>query len=446
MPIFANYQETFDREKACDPANRKNDVRDRPSHPFHVLEADAQKRAEFERLADKLFNQHLEFDYLSGKVGYRVGRTGVEAPPVTGVTSEYYQALAELPRLDEQGDGMRCALGLLLPLMTTMYAISLIDEPEAFLHPPQARILGNETARLAGRTKSQLIVATHDKNYLQGLVEVGAPVAIIHLTRSGNSSRARLLDTDKVRELWSDTTLRYGNALDGLFHDAVIVTESDRDSQFYVAAVDHVHGGSDEMRADNMMFLGAYGKTNLASIVQRLTDLGVRTVSSPDLDILNDDQVLRALVEAHGGNWSVIEPNYRKATNQFRQPIAAPTLAVIMSQITRMVDEANTTHLTPEIASQIRALTAMPSAWKQLKLSGYRAFRNEKAAATALLEDLEAIGIVAVRVGELENFLTTADAAKGAGFLRVAFEQGAHKGEDARRHATRLLAAAGQLR
>ena len=73
---------------------------------------------------------------------------------------------------------------------------------------------------------------------LVGLVESGEPVTIVHLTRIDDETTATLLSSDDVAELWKDVTLRYGDALDGFFHRAVIVTESDRDSRFYHASID----------------------------------------------------------------------------------------------------------------------------------------------------------------------------------------------------------------
>jgi len=45
--------------------------------------------------------------------------------------------------------------------------ITLLDEPEAFLHPPQMRRL-SET--LSSEVKGQLIVATHSSDILRGFL------------------------------------------------------------------------------------------------------------------------------------------------------------------------------------------------------------------------------------------------------------------------------------
>jgi len=90
-----------------------------------------------------------------------VGNPDVEAPRIDKVTAEYRSALGRLKPLSEQGDGMCSMLGVLIPVVSATYPIVLVDEPEAFLHPPQARILGQSLAVLAQERNLQLFLATH---------------------------------------------------------------------------------------------------------------------------------------------------------------------------------------------------------------------------------------------------------------------------------------------
>ena len=60
---------------------------------------------------------------------------------------DYYKQVAELPKLQEQGDGMRSFASILLNTFTSDYSMTLIDEPEAFLHPPQSRVLGKNVGK-----------------------------------------------------------------------------------------------------------------------------------------------------------------------------------------------------------------------------------------------------------------------------------------------------------
>jgi len=46
-----------------------------------------------------------------------------------------------LPQVQEQGDDVKSFVGMLLAITATEYPLLLIDEPETFLHPPQAYLL-----------------------------------------------------------------------------------------------------------------------------------------------------------------------------------------------------------------------------------------------------------------------------------------------------------------
>lgn len=435
----------LDRSNYLQPATRPSTIGDPPAHPLQAALVDKQIRDATIAIAQKLFGIELYFDAVSANLSWRMGDPGMKVPPANDLNTEYAHAVGALRNLHEQGDGVRSALGLLLPMIANPSPVWLVDEPEAFLHPPQARLMGTEVGRLALQHRSQVITATHDKNILQGIIESGTPVDILHLTRVGDVTRGQLLRADDVAELWKDPMLRYGNALDGLFHSAVIVTEADRDSRFYHAAIDAYYQAEFvDSPAHNLMFLAANGKQNMAKIVARLKGFGIRTVTCPDLDILNNKTVLQNLVEAHGGTWSEIEPIYTKATRQFMAAPPAPEIEDIKQTINTLLDAAEG-RLTQQLADQINEVLALPaSTWQNLKKYGMAAFLDEKANAKALLSTLDELGIVAVTVGELERFLTTVNVKKGSPeWLPTAFREGAHTDAPAIDQAKRLLNAAG---
>jgi hypothetical protein len=149
----------------------------------------------------RIFRQEITLDRLGRSVQLRIGSTAVAAPPVDAVTPEYVRSVADLPGLDEQGDGMKSLLGLLLPLLASGSKIMLVDEPEAFLHPPQARVAGRVLGELASERGSQIILATHDRNLLVGLLESRAPISVVRLDRKPEETKARQLDPDDIRRL-----------------------------------------------------------------------------------------------------------------------------------------------------------------------------------------------------------------------------------------------------
>ncbi|WP_304722163.1 AAA family ATPase [Conexibacter sp. CPCC 206217] len=63
---------------------------------------------------------------------------------------EYLNALDGLPLVPDQGDGMRSFIGLLLTILSSSHPLILVDEPEAFLHPPQAVSWGGSLPRRRG--------------------------------------------------------------------------------------------------------------------------------------------------------------------------------------------------------------------------------------------------------------------------------------------------------
>ena len=50
--------------------------------------------------------------------------------------------MRQFQTLDEQGDGFRSYVGVVLSVLLSEGRTILLDEPEAFLHPMQARRLG----------------------------------------------------------------------------------------------------------------------------------------------------------------------------------------------------------------------------------------------------------------------------------------------------------------
>lgn len=94
---FVNEQTPLERGKVCDPVARLNSISERAKHPMHTLSTDEDSRTTVQSLAQKLFQQHLEMDNLSGKVGFVVGDPRVKAPPVNAVSKEYSAALGALP-------------------------------------------------------------------------------------------------------------------------------------------------------------------------------------------------------------------------------------------------------------------------------------------------------------------------------------------------------------
>lgn len=224
---------------------------------------------------------------------------------------KYYDSLKALPRLDLQGDGMRSFASILLDTFTSEYSITLIDEPEAFLHPPQARILGKMLARPSNRER-QLFIATHSTDFIHGLLDVDNDnVIVIQINRVSNTNNLNALGADKIKELWKKPLLRYSNILNGLFHEKVIICESEYDCLFYRAILDAIYE-SDGKTAPDIMFTQCGGKDRISYAVAALNALNVPVVAITDFDIIDNCPKLKELVASFGLTWDRLSDNMNK--------------------------------------------------------------------------------------------------------------------------------------
>lgn len=227
---------------------------------------------------------------------------------------EYYEAVKKLPLLDKQGDGMRSFASILLDTFTSDHTVTLIDEPEAFLHPPQARIIGKMLAK-NNPCERQLFIATHSADFINGLLDAEHNnTTVIRINRDGNINHIAELDNAKIRELWNNPLLRYSNILDGLFHEKVIVCESDYDCLFYRAILDAIFE-CEGKTAPDIMFTHCGGKDRMKDVVAALVALKVPVVAIPDFDIIDDSTKLRSLCSAFGIKWDSISDYMQKIYN-----------------------------------------------------------------------------------------------------------------------------------
>ncbi len=354
----------------------------------------------------------------------------------------YQTELASLRLLAQQGDGMVFMIGALIPIVAATFPVVLLDEPEAFLHPPQAYLMGQALAELTGKRRLQLIVATHDRNILRGLLSVSATdVSILRLSREDDSTTARLLPVEKVRQISDDNVLRHTNILDGLFHRLVVLAENERDCRFYQAALEHLAEHETlPVPAHDVLFVPTNGKGNMASVAEILKDTGVRIVASPDLDVLNNRTVAKKLLTALGGEWTVhIDNLYTRATQQLSTPPAKLLNKDVLTTVTGVLDEDPTGVFEGSRANRVRAALKVDNPWDALKQRGKSAMSADRPARDELLQLLDGAGLVTVTLGELENFDPDASTSSKDAWLQDALNHGAHTTPAAAAHVRRLL-------
>ena len=108
---------------------------------LHIVYAGGQPLVnKIRELVKEAFGQDISLDYAAlRRLLFRVG-DDFSSVPVD--PREAMPILARYDKLDNQGDGIRSFVGIGIALLSVNRSLFLIDEPELFLHPPQAFRIG----------------------------------------------------------------------------------------------------------------------------------------------------------------------------------------------------------------------------------------------------------------------------------------------------------------
>lgn len=239
----------------------------------------------------EVFDYDVRLDTSNlGKIQFRAGKDLSGISPDPQVAKRQYEA-RKVPLLDTQGDGLRSFAGIVSALISTDRPIVLLDEPEAFLHPPQAYQMGRRLSGLIEPGK-QVFIATHSADFLRGLLSSETEDAtIVRITHIGAEGEAKVLNPDMLHKIVRDPMLSSSRVLEGMFYQGVIATEADSDSAFYQRSF---------ARRDTkgeIHFVSVYGKQALKKLIDPYRELGIRYAVISDADVIRDEKEFAKLVE-----------------------------------------------------------------------------------------------------------------------------------------------------
>ncbi|WP_195177158.1 ATP-dependent endonuclease [Mesorhizobium sp. INR15] len=406
--IFCRFCSTEGRITDSDPARAFDALRRPPDNPIHNLYTDENIEKKISKYFYQAFGQELIVDRLGGeKIALLVGKRPNVNPPEDRLSVSYNKRLrTETIPLVTQGDGMRSFASVVLSILTEDSSnILLIDEPEAFLHPPQARLLGEIIAK-ERPANAQVFIATHSADVLGGLLSVEeARLRIVRIERDGGDSKIKELEPEKAKSIAKDPLLKYSSTLNGIFHQRVIVAEADTDCLFYQAilSIPEVHG---ELEPD-VLFIHANGKHRAAILAESLRSLGVEVDVIVDIDILNDQQAFERLLTALGGDWKAVASHWKtvkSAVEQKRPSLSAIDAKIRIEQILTGVSGA--AEFPRQAKSDIEVVLKQLSPWDAVKAAGDAAIPSGDATQSlnTIRAQCEQRGIWIVPVGELERF------------------------------------------
>ena len=408
--LFVANLDTEKRLSTCTPPNTitRNAVK---QHPIHYAAFDSDYRKWLSTNFKKAFGVEITPNILNGAtiplcIGQPVKLDTVEYDDEQSRQEAYAEVLDTYPQVQNQGDGIKSFTGILLYLMLNYYCTFLIDEPESFLHPPQARIMG----QIIGESLSdhqQAFISTHSEDIIKGLMETCPErLKIIRITRDGNTNFFSVLDNEKFNEVWGDPLLKHSNIMSSLFHKTVVLCESDADCQMYSIMENHIK--QKQGKYSEALFIHCGGKHRMAKVITALKSLNVDVRVVPDLDALNNEGVFKGIVEACGIDWEAIQRDYRTIVSQVesytREPI---NRFVAKAAINAVLDKASEAILTASDIKEITGIIKMPSKWEEIKHNGISAFpAGDARSAFGRLDSIaKNNGIYLVPAGELECFI-----------------------------------------
>ena len=407
-PLFCVGIATETRITDSNPVEAIDTNTERPTHPIHRLYIDNKIELKISTYFEQAFGQALILDQRSGsQIPLRVGKRLTPKPNEDLLSATYWQRQRdESVPLEQQGDGMRSFASVILHLLAPVTpSILLLDEPEAFLHPPQAKLLG-EIIATEKPNGAQLFVSTHSTDVLQGIMDIATEhLRVLRIRREENVNLTRELDNELVRNISRDPLMKYSSVMSGLFHKRVIICEGDSDCMFYSSLLDipTVH----ESHHPDVLFVHGGGKTRMAALAQSLRALDVPVDVIADIDILRNQADLRKLIETLGGDWHEAKTLSKAINSAIAQSPLNLDSPGVKNEIEEILKETPQGGEFPiDLRKRIEATFPKASRWERIKDAGQAALPpGDTTQRFQQIQQLcNKIGLWIVPVGQLEGF------------------------------------------
>jgi AAA15 family ATPase/GTPase len=262
-----------------------NDIQYPPINDFiFYLYTNSQVLREVQIHIKGVFGLNIEFDnIIQGLKALRIVNKKFRRHSTSPLASSNAW-LHNTEYLDSVGHGIRAYLKLIFSLLNPVNHVLLIDEPELFIHPPQRRALGKFIAYLTAKQKKQLFIATHDAEFIRGILSGQGDVKVFRLSATSSGHTYVTLRTTELVKLIDkqSSNLLNERILNSLFYNGTILCENENDRLFYEEAAakycwDRYH---------DVNFLGLNGKDSVISLYNKLIHIGIKPSVILDIDYL----------------------------------------------------------------------------------------------------------------------------------------------------------------
>jgi len=394
------------RWRVCDKSGSFDYKQGTPDHPIQGLYVNS---AAQERLAEEtgeVFGNAAWLDISESRF-YQLRVSGAKNRPPVGEMNNPLKA-HHYPSIEGEGDGYRSYVGICLSLLVANRPVSLIDEPELCLHPPQARHIGRFIGQYAA-IDHVTFVATHSSHVLRGILETGKQVTVIRIVRSNRSFKARMIEKEELVDNLRNPRTRAESILDGLFAKSVLLVESEGDREEYQAASEAISGHA----SSEVHIVPVGGTGGFAEPLCFYLALDIPVAIIADLDAVCDPDKIDAIADSlvsDSKSRQILMDDLRALAQLIKTMPASITETEAKEKLRLLAEEswswtgggdnALRRELT-EIATQLKRI-------HRLKKGGLKAYDDNPNIQSKLLSIIDRFaseGMFFVPVGELEDWV-----------------------------------------
>lgn len=368
--VLFSFLSTESRLNITRPIMFNTTVDNRSLSVMKGLESDSKSITMLNEVLDAGFEKAIETyeDYLEGTVvkKYKIGKSQEIVEAIKSNRRDNSNKLKGMEDLHNQGDGIRSAVAILASLIVNNHSLFLIDEPETFLHPPQARLLGKNIVTLS--QGKQCFISTHSIDFIKGVLEADSSrVKIIKIDRIENENKFNLVDNDSISKIATDKNLKYTNILDGLFYNQLVLCENESDCKFYSAVLEKLNLGIYQ----NTLFCAVGGKDQFKKVAPLLKKLNIKYSIIADIDLINNKDNLKQLLNSLEDDcYDQIKDLHTEFIEKFEKGMNSQvkTQEVIKTEINQLFN--NEKYMPDSIAKSIKTILKNISSFKLLKSGG----------------------------------------------------------------------------
>lgn len=379
-----------------------NPTSDNPSNLLQALFLDKKNERILIDAFNAAFNMDIKLDY-SELISLCL-RVAKELPHLPDDPQRAYLITRDLSKIDSQGDGFKSFVGIVLGLLFSKKRIILLDEPEAFLHPAQARFLGKWIVDNSDIFEGQILICTHNSNFLSGVLSSDKKVDIYRLNRTENITHYNLLPADATDKLSKSPILSSQRVVEGIFHKGVVVCEADADRAVYQSVASIECNSNQEI-----LFIHSHNKQTHKDVAKLLYDAKIPVALIADIDIFNGEADLKNILDALGCNQDkrdLLLEQRGRISNTVNMDDSIILQNVIEKIKEFMQQLENNEHQLSGAKSAYKRIEKEFSSWKDIKEKGIIGFPAEiQDDVASLINDLKSNGVFIVPVGELEGWI-----------------------------------------